>query len=156
MKKPLAIFWLIIGGAAAVTLVAFMTIVLFVMLAMIVSVGSEWLLYTLLAVFVFSVSYLARHPRKLYKKKYKVNDAVFIACTCAPSVIAAAVVYFTYTPAPSKETGVDVLQIGLLLWLISAAAFTLSVIIRACAEVIKNKIEQKQNSAARNSEDSEQ
>lgn len=155
MKKPLAIFWLIIGGAAAVTLVTFMTIVLFVMLAMIISVGNEWLLYTLLAVFVFSVSYLARHPRKLYKKKYKVNTAVFIACTCAPSVIAAAVVYFTYTPVPSEETGVDVVQMGLLLWLITTAAFTLSMIIRACAEVIKYKIEQKQNSIARDSEDSE-
>lgn len=144
MKKTIAILLLILGGAVSVTLVAFMTIVLFVMLAMIISVGNEWLLYALLAVFVFSVSYLARHPRKLYKKKYKVNTAVFIACTCAPSVIAAAVVYFTYTPAPSEKPEIDVVQLGLLLWLITAAAFTLSMIIRACAEVFKARIESKQ------------
>lgn len=156
MKKPIAILLLILGGAAASALVAFMTIVLFVMLALMLPVGKEWVLYTLLVLFVFALSYLAKHPRNYYRKQYKVNAPVFITCVSAPSLIAAAAVYFTYVPVPAEESGVDPVQVYLLIWLLSAAVFTLGLIGRACAEIIKLKIEQKQNSAARNSEDSEQ
>lgn len=153
MKKPLAIFLLIIGGAASVTLVAFMTMVVFVVLSMFISAGGEWALYTIVALFVYALSYLARHPRIYYKKKYNVNDAVFIACTCAPSLIAAAAVYFTYTP---EESGVDATQVRLLFWLIAAAAFTLGLILRACGAVIRDKIEQKRKKAWHDKEDTEQ
>lgn len=143
MKKPIAILVLVLGGAASAALVAFMTMVVFVVLSMFISEGGEWALYAIVALFVYALSYLARHPRIYYKKKYNIGDAVFIACTCAPMLIAAAAVYFTHTPVISEETGVDVMQVRLLFWLIASAAFTLSLIIRAVIDHIKYKIEHK-------------
>lgn len=143
MKKPVAILLLLVGGAASVALVAFMTMVVFVVLSMFISAGGEWALYAIVALFVYALSYLARHPRAYFKKKHNIGDAAFIALSCAPMLIAAAVVYFTHTPVISEESGVDVMQVRLLFWLISSAAFTLSLIIRAITDHIRYKIEHK-------------
>lgn len=156
MKKPIAILLLILGGAAAGALVAFMTVVLFVMLALMLPVGKEWVLYTVLVLFVYALSYLAKHPRKHFKRQYKVNAPVFIACVSVPSLILSAVLYFTYVPVPLEETDGDPIQLYLLISLISVAVFTLSLIIRACMEVVTNKIESRRYKTARDTEDSEE
>lgn len=143
MKKPVAIIALMLGGAASVALVAFMTMIVFVMLSMFISVGGEWGLYAISALFVYAVSYLGRHPRAYFKKKHNIGDAAFIALACVPELIASAVVYFVHTPVISEETGEDIMQVRLLFWLVASAAFTLSLIIRAVTDVIKYKIEHK-------------
>lgn len=142
-KKPVAILALIGGGAAATALVAFMAIVVFIMLSMFLTVGYEWALYTITALFIYAMSYLGRHPRTFYKKTHNLGSAAFIALACVPELIASAVVYFVHTPAISEETGEDIAQLWLLLWLGASAVFALSLIIRAVIDHIKYKIEHK-------------
>lgn len=141
MKKPVAILLLLIAGAASAALVVFLTMIVFVSLAIIIPVGGEWALYTISALFIFAVTYLSNHPRKYYRRQYNINAAVFTACVCAPSLIAAAVFFLAHTPAPSEESGVDAVQVRLLYLLITMAVFSLSLVIRAVTDAINYKIE---------------
>lgn len=156
MKKPVAIILLLVAGAASTALVAFMTIIVFVMLAMFISVGGEWALYTISALFVYAVSYLGRHPRAYFKTKYNIGDAAFIALACVPELIASAVFYFVHTPVISEETGTDILQFWLLFWLIASAAFTLSLVIRVVIDHIKYRIEHKRHVSSAPLDDDEE
>lgn len=124
-------------------LVAFMSMIVFVTIAMFIRVGGEWALYTITALFVYAVSYLGRHPRAYFKKKHNIGDAAFIALACAPELVALTVVYFVHTPVISEETGEDMMKVQLLFWLIASATFTLSLIIRAITDRIRYKIEHK-------------
>ena len=139
MKKPLAIALLIIVGTAAVTLIAFLAVVVFVVLSMFISEGGEWALYTLATLFVFALSYLAKHPRNFFGKKYNVNAAVFTACVCAPSLIASLLAYFLHVPNPTGENGTDPVQIWLLFWLLSTSVFTFGMIVRAAWGALMEK-----------------
>lgn len=140
-KKPVAILALILGGAVAVAMVAYMTMVVFITLSMFFKVGYEWALYTITALFVYAMSYLGRHPRAFYKKTHNIGSAAFIALACVPSLIAAVLLYLLHTPQIVEETGTDVMGVRLLFGLVASAAFTLSLIIRAVTDHIKYKIE---------------
>ena len=139
MKKPLAITLLTVGGAAVLTLIAFLAVVVFVVLSMFIKEGGEWALYTLAAMFVFALSYLGNHPRNFFKKKYNVNAVVFTLCVCAPSVIASLLVYLLHTPNPTGENGTDPVQIWLLFWVLSTGIFTVGMIIRAAWGALMDK-----------------
>lgn len=143
MKKPVAILLLLIAGAASSALVALLTVVVIVSLAAFIPVGGDWALYTISALFIFAVTYLSNNPRKYYRRQYNINAAVFTACVCAPSLIAAVVFFLAHSPAPNEESGVDAVQVRLLYLLITSAVFSLSLVIRAVTDAIKYKIEHK-------------
>lgn len=124
-------------------LVAFMAMIVFVTISMFIRVGGEWALYTITALFVYALSYLGRHPRAYFKKKYNIGDAAFIALACVPELIASTVFLFLHTPEISEETGEDMMKVRILFWLIASAVFTLSLIIRAVTDRIRYKIEHK-------------
>lgn len=134
MKKPLAILLLILGGVVAMALVIFLTWFVFFMLAMLIPVGGDWVLYTLTAMFLFYASYPLLFLREFFKNKYNINAAVFTACFCVPSLIVTGILCLTYTlEIPGFISGKAVV----LSWFVIPAVFTFWAIVHACIAAYK-------------------
>lgn len=143
MKKPLAIILLILGGAVAITLIAFATAITFVVMALFIPAEGAWILYTLMAMLLFLISYSFKFPRDFFKNKYNVNAPVFIICVCAPSLIAAEISNLMYTPSISEGSTVDSTAVRLIFWLIITGVFTFWMIVHATVAAIgKHRMKQ--------------
>lgn len=140
MKKTIAIILLILGGAAGIALLTLLTMLVYVIAAMMIPVGGEWALYTITACFVLLTGYPVNHLREFYKKKYGVCAPVFLACLCAPSVIASVIVRATYSPVETEPPSADTAALRLTFWVLVAAVFTVGVVWRAIyAAIVKRR-----------------
>lgn len=139
MKKPLAILVLIVGGAAGITLAALLGYMFFIVAALMLPTGAEWILYTVLVIFIYLIGYPTKHLGTLYKKKYSVGTPAFLVCFCAPSVIASVLVGLTYKPAPDAVLGVDTAEFRVMFWLFAVLAFSLGVILRETITAVSAK-----------------
>lgn len=129
MKKPWAIVLLILGGAAITTIISLATGLVFIAMSIMIPVEGALVLYILLAMFLFLVSYPFVYLRDFFKKKYNVNAPVFTICVCAPSLIAAEIVTLVYIAEPSENSS---LALPLIFWLGTTAVFTFWMIVHAC------------------------
>lgn len=139
MKKFIAIIFLILGGAAGITLLTLLTAFVFMIAAMMLPVGGEWALYTITAGFVLLAGYPVNHLRELYKKQYNICAPVFLVCLCAPSVIASVIVRVTYSPVETEPSSADIVGVRLMFWVIVAAVFTVGVVWRAIYAAIRKR-----------------
>lgn len=139
MKKFIAIILLILGGAAGIALLTLLTAFVFIIAAMMLPVGGEWALYTITAGFVLLAGYPMNQLRELYKSKYNICAPVFLACLCAPSVIASVIVRVTYSPVETEPPSVDRIALMLTFWVFVAAVFTVGVVWRAIYAAIKKR-----------------
>ena len=140
MKKPLAILLLILGGMVMITLIAFITGVIFLIMAGMIPASGGWVLYTAAAMFLFLVSYPFKFLRDYFKKDHGVNAPVFTVCFCAPSLIAAGAANLFYSPAADDSEVVSV-EALLMFWLIITAVFTVWMIVHACVAAYKHHID---------------
>lgn len=137
MKKFIAIILLILGGAAGIALLTLLTAFVYIIAAMMLPVGGEWALYTITTGFILLAGYPMNHLREMYKKTYSVCAPVFLACLCAPSVIASVIVRVTYSPVETEPPSVDRIALMLTFWVFAAAVFTVGVVWRAIYAAIR-------------------
>lgn len=137
MKKALAILLLIVGGAAFIALIAWLTTWAFIILSVLVPENGAWVLITLAVMFLFIVSYPFGFLRENLKKKFRINPAVFVVCFCAPSLIAGVAANLLYTPVVNDGTKYIPVGVWLIFWLIITAVFTFWMIVHACVAEYK-------------------
>lgn len=139
MKKPLAVLLLILGGAVTVTLADIITAFGFFMLVMLIPSGI-WLVYTILAMFLFYASYPLMYIRENIKTKYNINAVVFVVCFCAPSLIASGAAYF-FAPDIIGDMGFISGEGVLAFWFVSTAVFSFWTIVHTCIASYKTHID---------------
>lgn len=136
MKKAPAVLLLIVGGAVGLTLITLMMMIAALIAAIMIPADKEWMLYVLLGLFVFLISYPFRYLYITFKKKYKVPLIVFAACLCLPSAAASIAVNLLYEPAEQSS-----LTLLLALWLFVTGVFTITLLIHTGIYEIKRKID---------------
>ena len=138
MKKPLAILLLILGGLVTISLIALVTGVAFMILSLFIPVGGEWAFYGVGAMFLFLVCYPFKFLRFNLRKKYNINEAMFIVYSCAPSLIAAEIAnLLTEHKVPDAASGDISIEVLFFFWLIITAAITFWMIVQSGVEAYK-------------------
>lgn len=137
MKKPLAILVLIVSGAAGITLVAVLSYIIFLMASLMLPTGAEWVLYTVLVMFIYLASYPEKHLSAFYKEKYSVGTPVYLICFCAPAVIASVSILLVCSPVPAAS--IDSSDFILRFGLFAVLASSLGIILRETVTAVYAK-----------------
>ena len=141
MKKPLAILLLILGGVVTISLIALVTGVAFLILALLIPASGEWAFYGVGAMFLFLVCYPFKFLRFFLRKKYNINAAMFIVYSCAPSLIAAEIANLLTEHKVADTSGNISIEVIFFFWLIITAVITFWMIVQSGVEAYKRHMD---------------